>query len=167
MLKIRSAKIIDLGRIQEIEKMYYEGFCCSDEILEKWINSSPDNFFVTEDENKIVGFIFFEYINELQTLAFIHDTIRAKGRFAYISDIGICDTKNGVGQKLFEVVLKKARANNCEMIIWVTGEKRKHDKIEREILFQNGFSEKEKISHWEAYPGHFVDDHSIWIKKLK
>jgi len=52
------------------------------------------------------------------------------------------------------------------MVIWLTGSKNKHDKIEAKLLLGNAFKKKETVKHWEAYPNYFVDDHYIWIKEI-
>ena len=69
-------------------------------------------------------------------------------------------------QKLFNKVLEKSKRDKCKKIIWLTGLKSKHDKIESRLLSKNKFAKKEKVKHWEAYPNHFVNDHFIWVKKV-
>lgn len=86
----------------------------------------------------------------------------------YYMGFGISGTfqKADILQKLVEYVIKKVKSGGCEAIIWLTGSKSKHDKIETEILRVNGFEKKETVKHWEAYPNYFVDDHCLWIKEL-
>ncbi|MFQ6010152.1 MAG: hypothetical protein ACE5J7_03485 [Candidatus Aenigmatarchaeota archaeon] len=62
--------------------------------------------------------------------------------------------------------MEKAREKDCKVIIWLTGQKKKHDKIELSFIKKNNFTLYSNVKNWEAYPGKFVSDHSIWIKEL-
>jgi len=67
-------------------------------------------------------------------------------------------------QELFNKLVERSRKDGCKKVIWITGLKHKHDKIESVILLNNNFVRKDNIENWEAHPGHFVDDHYIWVK---
>ena len=98
----RSAKLEDIKQIQDIERGYYEGFNCPLETLKDWIKNLPENFIVAEQNKKIIGFIFFEYLNEVKAVPFIHTLEHKKdGKFAYISEVGVLERCNTVLQQLF------------------------------------------------------------------
>lgn len=169
MISFRSAKLQDIKQIQQIEKEYYEGFNCPEETLKNWIQNLPDNFIVAEMDNKIVGFVFFEYLSEIKAITFVHKLEHKKdGKFVYISEVGVLNEfqKSDILQKLFDKLVEKSKKDNCKMVIWLTGSKSKHDKIESKILLSNGFTKKQNVKHWEAYPNYFVDNHYIWIKEI-
>ena len=160
---VREANISDAKQIIELEKDYYEGYSISEEVLVKWIENG--NFFVTEENSKIVGSIYFEFLNEIKDLPWYHEPIKGLGKYAYISEIAI-DSKDRV-PILFNEVLKVAKENSCEAIVWLTGEKGSHDKIEQDFLKANGFKISKKVESWECAPDYFVHDHSLWFKKIK
>lgn len=169
MINIRTAKLDDIEQIQKIEKEYYEGFNCPEETLINWIQNLSENFIVLEDDHKVIAFIFFEYLNKIKAIPFVHQSVNKKnGKYAYVSDVGISDkyANTEVLQKLFDKLVEKARKDGCKMLIWLTGSKNKHDEIESNILAKNGFSKKNNIKSWEAHPNFFVDDHYIWTKPI-
>jgi N-acetylglutamate synthase-like GNAT family acetyltransferase len=169
MSTFRPAKLQDIMQIQKIEKEYYEGLSCPKEILKSWIEKLPKNFIVAEENGRIAAFIFFERLNKIKAMPFVHNVAHSpKGEYVYISEIGISGKSKDCGllQELLEKAIEKSKRDKCKAIIWVTGSKSKHDKIEMSILRNNGFVKKENAKRWEAYPGHFVGDHHIWIKKL-
>jgi hypothetical protein len=169
MSTFRPAKLQDIEQIQKIEKEYYEGFSCPKEILESWIEKLPKNFIAAEEKGKIAAFIFFERLNKIKAMPFVHKVAHStKGEYVYISEIGISgkSKESALLQKLLEKAIEKSKGDKCKAIIWVTGSESRHDKIETSILQNNGFLKKENAKHWEAYPGHFVGDRHIWIKKL-
>jgi hypothetical protein len=69
--------------------------------------------------------------------------------------------------ELLDRLIEKSKKDGCLELVWITGkpEDRWH-KLEVEILLKNDFEEKEKLEKWEAYPGHFVSNHCIWVKRL-
>jgi len=160
---IREAKLSDLKQIIELEKEYYEGYFISEEVLAKWIENG--NFFVIEENSKIVGSIYFEFLNEIKDLPWYHEPITGLGKYIYISEIAV-DSKDRV-PVLFNQVLKAVKENNCEAIIWLTGEKSNHDRIEQEFIKTNGFKMFKPVENWEYAPGQFIHDHSLWLKKIK
>jgi len=162
-MQIRNATSNDIKAIQSVEKDYYEGFSCDEETLKSWIKNN--NFFVAEENNKIAGFIYFEFIDEIKALPFIHKSIRGKGEYAYGSEIGVVNNNLKLMQKLFDFMLKIIKGKDCKAVIWVTGGKSRHDKLELEIIKNNGFLKKENVLKWECYPGKFVDDHWIYAKE--
>jgi len=169
MITFRSTNLKDIEQIQKIEKEYYEGFMCPKDILKSWIKELPENFIVAEEDNKIFGFIFFEYLNEIKAIPFVHKLEhKPNGKYVYISEVGISKRSedSDILQRLFEKVIEKSKNDGCKMIIWLTGFKSKHDKIETNILLNNGFAKKENVKYWEAYPNFFVDDHYLWTKKI-
>lgn len=164
MINFRPAKIRDIKQIQQIEKEYYEGFSCSEETLKSWIEPLAENFIIAEENGKIIGFIFFEFLDEVKAIPFIHDTKTTnnpKGSYVYITELGIIDSHVDLIQELFDKVVEIAKKKNKKSIIWLTGDKSKHDKIERDLIQGNGFMRKNRIEKWEAYPNYFVSDH--WI----
>lgn len=158
----REANISDLKQIIELEKEYYEEYSISEELLAKWIEN--ENFFVIEENSKIVGSIYFEFLNEIKDLPWCHEPIKGLGKYIYISEIAV-DSKNRV-PILFSQVLKVAEENNCEAVIWLTGEKSNHDKIEQEFLKTNDFKIFKPVENWECAPGQFIHDHSLWVKEI-
>lgn len=170
-IKFRRAKIEDIKSIQEIEKEYCEGFSLNENILKGWIEKLADNFILAEDkEGRILGFIFAEYLRKPSALPFLHDVSKTHvqyGVYLYVTEIGISD-KMGVDlmKDLFKKVVDKAREDKVKFAIWLTGGKGKHDKKELEVLKREGFKKKELVKNWEAYPGFFVSDHSLWIKNI-
>lgn len=170
MINFRAAKLGDIKQIQEIEKEYYEGFSCPKETLKSWIKQLPKHFIVAEENRKIVGFIFFEYFNEIKAVPFTHQLVhKERGKFVYVSEIGILDEyqKTNAPQQLFKKLIEKVKKDNCEKVIWLAGQKNKHDQIEINLLLRNGFTKTKNIKHWEVYPNHFVNDHWLWEKQLK
>lgn len=170
MVNFRLAKFQDIEQIQQVEKEYYERFSCPRKILKSWIRQLPENFIVAEEGVKVIAFIFFEYLDEIKAVPFVHEIAhKENGKFVYISEVGILDEyKNtNILQELFEKIIEKARKDNCEKIIWLTGQQHKHDKNELNLLLQNKFVKTKNVKHWEAYSGHFVDDHWIWEKVIE
>jgi len=168
-MEIRTITIKDIPQIRLVEKEYYEGFSCPKETLRCWIEQLPDNFLVAEEDNQIIAFLFFEYLYEEKVLPFIHDPIKnRRGDCVYVSEIGVLDKykDSEVLQELFEEMVEKARLDGCKKIIWLTGEKSKHDKIELAILTKNRFFKGKPVQNWECYPGKFVDDHVVYERAL-
>lgn len=167
MTNLRPAKIDDIEQIQQIEKEYYEVFSCPREILKNWIEYLPENFIVADKNGKIAGFIFFETINKVKAIPFIHKVEnKKKGKFIYISEVGILGRNTNILQKLLDTVIKKSKKDECKKIIWLTGQKNNHDVIEINLLLKNGFKKVKNVKKWEAYPNHFVSDHWIWEKPI-
>ena len=161
---IQQAKISDIKQIQELEKMYYDGYFISESILAQWIKNRY--FFLIEEDSKIVGSIYFEFLDEIKDLPWEHPSIKNKtGKYVYISEISI-DFPERINE-LFAKIVKTAKDANCAAIIWLTGEKAKHDRIEQKFLEQNGFKVYKKVDNWECSPKYFIHDHSLWIKELK
>src|SRR4030042_2735461 len=142
-MQIRNATLNDIKAIQSVEKDYYEGFSCDEETLKSWIKNN--NFFVAEENNKSAGFIYFEFIGEIKALPFIHKPARGKDGYAYVSEIGVVNSSVNLMQKLFDFMLKITEEKDCKAVIWVTGGKSKHDKLEMEIIKNNGFLKKENV----------------------
>ena len=168
MVSIRQASLQDIPQIQAVEREYYDGFSCPEDILSDWIMGSPENFLVAEDGGRVVGFLFFEYLNEARALPFVHKLEGQKGAYAYVSEVGVLDEfqDSDVLQRLFEKMAGKSGFHHCKAIVWLTGSKSRHDRLEKMLLLKNGFRKKENASHWEAFPGFFVDDHWIWAKEI-
>ena len=170
MMRIRPAKIQDIKAIQEIEQQYYEGFSCPTDVLEKWIQNSTGNFLVAEDSNnRVVAFLFFEYLDEIRAIPFIHEPTHSENdKYAYISEVGVLDRylKSEILQTLFDSMKRKTTLDDCHGIVWLTGSKRKHDQTEQNILADNSFVKQEQIKDWEAYPNHHVNDHYLWYKNI-
>lgn len=157
---IRKASLVDIDQIRKLEMNYYSGHNISERILVKWIKNG--NFFVIEEDSKIVGSIYFEFLEEIKDLPWEHDPMeKESGTYIYISEIA-ADSKERI-PILFEKVLEAAK--DCEAIIWLTGEKSTHDQIEQEFLKKNKFKKYTSVENWECAPGRFVNDHSLYIKK--
>jgi len=169
MVAIRQASLQDIGHIQKIEREYYDGFSCPEETLSGWMAGLPENFLVAETGGRVVGFLFFEYLDEVRALPFVHPLeSKPNGAYCYVSEIGVLDEfqDSDVLQRLFDKMAEKSGFHHCKAIIWLTGEKGKHDRIEKLLLIRNGFRKKENVKRWEAFPGFFVDDHWLWSKEL-
>jgi len=160
---IRKANISDSKQIIELEKKYYDSYSISEEILAKWLENG--NFFVIEENSKIVGSIYLEFLDEIKDLPWYHEPVKGLGKYVYISEIAV-DSKDKV-PILFKEVLKVAKENNCEAIVWLTGEKSNHDKVEQGFLKANSFKIFKQVENWECAPEYFVHDHSLWLKKIK
>lgn len=167
MIKIRQATLKDIEQIQKIEKEYYEGYNIPKQTLKSWISELSDNFLVAEKEDKIIGMIFFEYLITAKSLPFIHELEHNKnGKYVYISEIGALSDEKDILQQLLDEMIGRVKKDNCQKILWLTGEHLKDDKIEIEFLVKNGFEKGENVKQWEAYPGLFLDDHSVWEKTI-
>jgi len=157
---IRKASLEDIDKIRRLERDYYNDHSISERILVKWIKNG--NFFVIEEDSIIVGSIYFEFLDEIKDLPWEHDPIGAEsGKYIYISEIAV-DSKERI-PILFEKVSKAAKG--CEGIIWITGEKSKHDQIEQEFLKKNKFKKYKHVTYWEITPDNFVNDHNLYLKK--
>ncbi|MFA5349095.1 MAG: GNAT family N-acetyltransferase [Candidatus Paceibacterota bacterium] len=159
---LRKALISDIEQIIKLEKKYYDRYSISEELLSRWINN--DNFFVIDDNSKIIGSIYFEFLDEIEALPWYHEPINSLGDYAYISEIAV-DSKDAMSL-LFGKVLETSREKHCKAIIWLTGEKSNHDKLEKAFLSTNNFAIFKKVDNWECAPNYFIHDHSLWINKL-
>ena len=160
---IRKASLVDIDQIRKLEMNYYDGHHISERILVKWVKNG--NYFVIEEESRIVGSVYFEFLDEIKDLPWEHEPIREEsGKYIYISEIAV-DSEDRILILLNEV-LKSAKENKCRAVIWLTGEKAKHDKIEQEFLKSNGFEKYKEVESWECAPGRFIHDHSLWLKKI-
>ena len=160
----------DIVAIQQIEREYYEGFSCPQDILKFWIASLSDNFLVAEEKNCVIAFLFFEYLNKVKAIPFVHKLEhRSNGKYVYVSEVGVSDEylETSALQTLFDNMKRKATSDNCKGIVWLTGSKSKHDKIEKGILADNLFKKQKRVEDWEAYPGYCVSDHFIWYKDIR
>jgi hypothetical protein len=159
---IRKAKTGDIKDIIELEKKYYDGYSVSEGLLLKWIENG--NFYIAEENSKIIGSIYFEFLDEIKDLPWHHEPIVGLGKYIYISEIAV--ESGEMVSVLFAEVLKSAKKNDCEGIVWLTGIKLNHDKIEKAFLKSNGFEKYKDVKNWECSPNYFIDDHSLWIKNL-
>jgi len=159
---IRKAEVIDPKSIIELEKEYYDKYSISEDLLLKWIKNG--NFYVAEENSKIIGSIYFEFLDEIKDLPWCHEPIAGLGKYIYISEVAA--ESGEINPALFDEVLKAGRENNCEGIVWLTGVKSNHDKIEQKFLKSNGFEKYKDVDNWECSPNYFINDHSLWIKRL-
>ncbi len=167
MIKFKLVKLQDINQIQQIEKEYYEGFCCPEKILKSWIEQLPENFIVAEKNKRLIGFIFFEYFDKIKAVPFIHEIKhKENGKFAYVSEVGILNGHKHILRQLLKKAMEKSRKAGCKKMLWLTGQKHKHDKIEMDLLLQNNFTKVKNVKRWEAHPNHFVSDHWLWEKQL-
>lgn len=162
--------IFDIPQIQAIEKDFYDGFKLPEEILRGWIENINENFIVAEDKGKLVGCIFWEQLEEVKAIPYIHkpdDFHRPKGEYFYISEVGALGRDFGLLQRLFDKVVKPARQKNIRAIIWVTGmDEEGHDATERSLIEKNGFEKFKHAGSWEYSPGKFSEKHWIFVKEL-
>lgn len=112
MLNFRSAKLQDIEQIQQIENEYYDGFYLPDKVLKSWIQILPENFIIAEENNKAIGCIFFEYLEKVKAIPYVHDISKTHvpdGKYAYISEIAIKEKYKTVDiiQKMFDTMLEK------------------------------------------------------------
>jgi len=163
-MKIQEATQVDIKDIQTIEKEYYEGFSCPKDILGRWIKTK--NFLLAKNKkDNSVAFLFFEEIKTIKALPFIHKLCDEPGSYLYISEVGILNKyiDTNILELLFKELLKRNKRKKG--VVWVTGSKSKHDKVE--LGFKKlDFKKIKKVEKWEAYPNHFVKDHWIWFKKI-
>lgn len=160
----------DIPKIQAIEKAYYDGYFVPDEILTNWIKNAGDNFWIIEEGEKLLGYIFTERLDGIKAIPYIHkveDNFTPTGKYIYISEIGVLNKDFDLLQQLFEKVLESAELNTAEAIVWVTGENEKgHDSVERKMISANDFEKFKHFDNWEYWPGKFCQDHWIYIKWL-
>ncbi len=160
---IRKANRIDIPRIIALEQKYYEGSSVPPHILQGWI--STGNFYVFTDGLNIKGSIFYEFLSKPVAIPYLHEPLHQESKnFVYVSDVAAESTKEI--QELFSVLMKAARAERCQAILWLTGSKKKHDQMEREILKRNLFKKLEDVKNWECWPDQYTDNHSLYIKEL-
>jgi hypothetical protein len=169
-VKFRQATVSDIPQIQAIERDFYDGFKLPEEILRGWIDNLGENFLVAEDMRKLVGCIFWEQLEEIKALPYIHkskDSHKPNGEYFYISEVGVLNKKFKLLQKLFDRVVESARKKNIKAIIWVTGmDEEGHDVAERSLIEKNGFEKFKHAGRWEYSPGKFSEKHWIFMKKL-
>ena len=159
---IRKANQNDVDKIVELEKDYYDSYSISKNILTEWIRTG--RYYVIEKDGIVIGSIYFEFLKEIRDLPWEHKTVDEKSNYVYISEIAVKSEE--VLHELFSKVLEAARKRNAKSILWLTGEKSKHDKIEQRFLKSNKFEIKKHVEKWECAPGYFISDHNIWELKL-
>jgi N-acetylglutamate synthase-like GNAT family acetyltransferase len=159
---LRRATPNDVNKIVELEKSYYDGYCISKNILIEWIKTG--RFYVIEDGSDIAGSIYFEFLSEIKDLPWEHGPVDEESNYVYISEVAV--KSEDVLSELLSKVLEVAREHNVKAVLWLTGERAKHDKIEQRFISSNGFELKQRVKKWECAPNHFLSDHNIWIKPL-
>jgi len=159
---LRKANPNDVDKIVELEKDYYDGYSISKNILAKWIKSG--RYYVVERGGAVVGSIYFEFLKKIKDLPWEHEAVDEKPNYIYISEIAV--KSENILKELFSKVLEVAQEQNVKAILWLTGEKAKHDQIEQRFLKSNGFKLKQHVDEWECAPDYFINDHNIWIKGL-
>lgn len=159
---IRRARLTDVDKIIELEKEYYDNYFISKNILTEWIKTG--RYYVIEKDGVIIGSMYFEFLKDIRELPWEHKPVDEESNYVYISEVAV--KSENVLIELFSKILEKAAENNVKGIIWLTGEKSKHDKIEQKFLKSNGFKLRKHIDRWECSPGYFVSDHNIWVKSL-
>ncbi|TRZ55056.1 hypothetical protein D4Q76_01215 [archaeon] len=166
---IRKIRETELHKISEIDRDFYEGYETPSEVPQNWFHNFPEGFFVAEEAGNIFAYIFVEMFEKIKAVPFIHDaktTHTENGKYIYVSGFGIKNGFEKVENFLLEEIIKFGSSKNCKAIVWVTGEKMKHDIYEKHLIERYGFIKKENIEKWESHPNHFVSDHNIWIKEL-
>lgn len=168
-MEIRKIKETDLRKIGGIDRDFYEGYQTPFEVLANWVEIFPEGFIVAEENNDIVAYIFVELFGKIKAVPFIHDakiTHSQKGKYLYVSGFGVRNGFEKAGEILMEHIIEFAKSKKCRAIIWVTGEKMKHDIYEKQLIEKFGFIKKQIIEKWESHPNRFVSDHAVWIKNL-
>jgi len=161
-MAIRKANQNDVDKIIKLEKYYYDGYSISENVLEKWIKTG--RYYVIEKDGIVIGSIYFEFLKEIRDLPWEHETVNEEPNYVYISEIAV--KSENILKELFSKVLESAREHNVKSILWLTGEKSKHDHIEQKFLKSNGFKLKQHVEKWECAPGYFISDHNIWELNL-
>lgn len=159
---IRNARLIDVDKIIELEKDYYDTYSINKHVLTEWIKTG--RYYVIEKDGAIIGSMYFEFLKEIKQLPWEHKAVDEEPNYLYISEVAV--KSEDVLIELFSNVLEKATENNVKGILWLTGEKSKHDKIEQKFLKSDGFKLRKHVDRWECSPGYFISDHNIWIKSL-
>lgn len=168
-MKVRKIRESELQKILDIDRDFYEGYSTPLEVLTNWCNIFPDGFLAAEEDGVIVGYVFVELFDKVNAVPFIHDakTTHAKnGKCLYVSGFGVKDGYEKDSEALLQEIVKLAKSKNCKAIVWVAGERMKHDVFERNLIEKHGFIKKERIKKWESHPNRFVSDHFIWVKFL-
>lgn len=168
-MEVRKIMEAELWKIGEIDMDFYEGYSTPLEVLRNWRNIFPDGFLVVEEDDAIVGYIFIELFEEIKAVPFMHDarlTHSEKGKYIYVSGFGVKNGFEKTCKTLLREIIEFAKSKSCKTIVWVTGERMKHDVFEKELIGKYGFVKKERIEKWESHPNRFVSDHYIWIKEL-
>jgi len=161
-MTLRKANPKDADKIVELEKNYYDGYSISKNVLTEWLGTG--RYYVIEKNGIVIGSMYFEFVKEIKDLPWEHEAVDEEPNYVYISEIAV--KSEDVIKELFSKVVEIASERDCKGILWLTGEKSKHDQIEQRFLKSNGFELKQHVEKWECSPGYFIRDHNIWIKKL-
>lgn len=159
---LRKAEPSDADNIISLEKSYYDGYSIGKDALLAWIKTG--RYWVLEENGAVVGSIYFEFLDEIKDLPWVHGPVDETPNYIYISEVA-AESEN-ILPALFSKVLETAREHGVKAVLWLTGEKAKHDRVEQRFLKANGFELEQNIKKWECAPGIFLSDHSIWIKRL-
>jgi N-acetylglutamate synthase-like GNAT family acetyltransferase len=159
---LRKAKSGDADKIIELEKSYYDGYSISKNVLVGWTKTG--RYYIVEKDGAVVGSIYFEFLSEIKDLPWEHKPIDEEPNYVYISEVAV--KSEDVIPKLFSKVLEAAQKRSVKAVLWLTGEKARHDQIEQNFLKSNGFELKQRVKKWECSPDYFISDHNIWIKKI-
>lgn len=168
-MQFRRASIIDISHIQAVEKEFY-GFTLPTAVLRDWIENLGENFIVAEEGGRLVGCIFWEKLEEINAIPYLHsveDYHKPEGEYFYISEVGILNQNLDLLQQLFDKVMESAKKGKIKSIIWLTGvDKEGHNAVERALLDRNGFEKTKHVKRWEYAPGKFSADHWLFVKEL-
>lgn len=157
---IRRALTHDIPKLFEIEKRHYKEFAVPESVLFEWVQTG--NVFVVAEGLEIFGFVFYEFLSKIVALPRVHSPLHQENKnYVYISEI-VADSQQAL-QELFEVLMKAARINRCQGIIWLASN-RTPDIVD--FLAQNKFKKHEHAKNWERLPGIFVDDFYVWVREL-
>lgn len=117
MVEIRKGSIEDLPRVLELIKELAEYEHALEEVtntveqmkLDGFEANPSFGFFVASRESQVVGIAIYYYRYSTW-----------KGRRLYLEDLLVTKTERGkgVGQLLFEAVMKKVLADNCTGMMW-------------------------------------------------
>lgn len=156
-MRFRQAGVEDVEQIQKVENEYYNGFFLPNKLLESWIPTLPENFIIAEENEKVIGCIFFEYLEKVKAIPYVHDISKTHvPDGGYISEIAIrkkYKTTDTI-QKLFDMMLEKCKKDKIKEIICLTGppDRIGHELTENQLIDANGFVRKNRLEKWEAWP---------------
>lgn len=159
---LRKAGPSDAGKIIALEKSYYDGYSIGKEVLLAWIRTG--RYWVIEEGKIVVGSMYFEFVDKIKQLPWEHEPVDGVPNYVYISEVAV-KSEEGL-PALFSKVMEAARKRGAKAVLWLTGEKANHDRIEQRFLKKSGFKLDQRVERWECSPGYFIGDHNIWIKRL-
>jgi len=166
--------MVDIVAIQSIDVDYYAGSITPVDVLQNWLETFPEGFWIAEEAGKPVAYLFIELLEKFMAVDFIHDARyvhRSDGRYMNISGIGVSNAfrNTNVCKRLLEHAENFARKHSCKQILFIIGVEAgigNHDIYERELAIALGFTKKQNVPKWKVGEDFYVSDHWIWVKEL-